>query len=145
QLIAAALKLGGAADYLNLGTVEFLVDGATGEFFFIEANPRLQVEHTVTEEVTGLNLVELQLQLAGGQTLGELGLAPGATPAPRGLAMQLRVNMETMTADGEAKPGGGLIAAFDAPSGRGIRVDSYGYVGYRTSPAYDSLLAKLIV
>ncbi len=145
QLIDAALRLGGAADYLNLGTVEFLVDGDSGEFFFIEANPRLQVEHTVTEEITGLNLVELQLQLAGGQSLDELGLGRDNVPAPRGIAMQLRINTETMGADGEAKPGGGIITAFEAPSGRGIRVDSYGYVGYRTSPAYDPLLAKLIV
>ena len=145
QLIDAALRLGGAADYLNLGTVEFLVDSDSGEFFFIEANPRLQVEHTVTEEITGLNLVELQLQLAGGQSLDELGLAREEVPAPRGIAMQLRINTETMGADGEAKPGGGTITAFEAPSGRGIRVDSYGYVGYRTSPAYDPLLAKLIV
>ena len=143
RLIEAALRLGEAADYLNLGTVEFLVDCDSGEFFFIEANPRLQVEHT--EEITGLNLVELQLQLAGGQTLDDLGLSRDNVPAPRGIAMQLRINTETMGADGEAKPGGGTIAAFEAPSGRGIRVDSYGYVGYRTSPAYDPLLAKLIV
>ncbi len=145
QLIDAALRLGEAADYLNLGTVEFLVDGDSGEYFFIEANPRLQVEHTVTEEITGLNLVELQLQLAGGQSLDELGLSREDVPAPRGIALQLRINTETMAADGEARPGGGTITAFEAPSGRGIRVDSYGYVGYRTSPAYDPLLAKLIV
>ncbi|MDP6876018.1 MAG: carboxyl transferase domain-containing protein [Alphaproteobacteria bacterium] len=145
QLIDAALRLGGAANYLNLGTVEFLLDGDSGEFFFIEANPRLQVEHTVTEEITGLNLVELQLQLAGGQSLDELGLGRDKIPAPRGIAMQLRINTESMSANGEAKPGGGTITAFEAPSGRGIRVDSYGYVGYRTSPAYDPLLAKLIV
>ena len=145
QLIDAALRLGGAADYLNLGTVEFLLDGDSGEFFFIEANPRLQVEHTVTEEITGLNLVELQLQLAGGQSLEELGLSRENVPAPRGIALQLRINTETMGADGEARPGGGTITAFEAPSGRGIRVDSYGYVGYQTSPAYDPLLAKLIV
>lgn len=145
KLIDAALRLAGAADYRNLGTVEFLVDADSGEFFFIEANPRLQVEHTVTEEVTGLNLVELQLQIAGGQTLADLGLTRDAVPEPRGIAVQLRINTETMTADGMAKPGGGTLTAFEAPSGRGIRVDSYGYVGYRTNPAYDSLLAKLIV
>ena len=145
KLIAASLKLGQAAHYLNLGTIEFLVDADTGAFFFIEANPRLQVEHTVTEEVTGLNLVELQLKLADGQSLEALGLTPDKVPSPRGIAMQLRINTETMGTDGEAKPGGGLITAFDAPSGQGIRVDSYGYAGYSTNPAYDSLLAKLIV
>jgi acetyl/propionyl-CoA carboxylase alpha subunit/acetyl-CoA carboxylase carboxyltransferase component len=145
RLIDASLRLAGAAGYLNLGTFEFLVDAETGEFFFIEANPRLQVEHTVTEEVTGLNLVELQLQLAGGQSLAELCLLRDQVPAPRGMALQLRVNTETMSADGEAKPGGGVLSAYEAPSGRGIRVDGYGYTGYRTNPAYDSLLAKLIV
>ena len=145
NLIAASLKLGEAANYLNLGTIEFLVDADTGAYFFIEANPRLQVEHTVTEEVTGINLVELQLQLAGGQSLEALGLLPNQVPHPRGVAMQLRINTETMGADGEAKPGGGLIKAFDPPSGQGVRVDSYGYAGYSTNPAYDSLLAKLIV
>jgi len=145
RLIDAALKLGRAANYLNLGTVEFLVDAERGDFFFIEANPRLQVEHTVTEEVTGLNLVELQLQLAGGDSLKDLGLTASEVPSPRGIAMQLRINTETMTADGEARPGGGELTAFEPPSGRGVRVDSYGYVGYRTNPAYDSLLAKLIV
>jgi acetyl/propionyl-CoA carboxylase alpha subunit/acetyl-CoA carboxylase carboxyltransferase component len=145
KLIEAALRLTGAVNYLNLGTVEFLVDQDSGEFFFIEANPRLQVEHTVTEEVTGLNLVELQLQLAGGMSLESLALTRAQVPAPRGIAMQLRINTETMSADGEIRPGGGRLTAFEAPSGRGIRVDSYGYVGYGTSPAYDSLLAKLIV
>jgi acetyl/propionyl-CoA carboxylase alpha subunit/acetyl-CoA carboxylase carboxyltransferase component len=145
KLLEAAMRLAEAANYKNLGTIEFLVDADSGEFFFIEANPRLQVEHTVTEEVTGLNLVEVQLQIAGGQTLADLGLTRDQVPSPRGMAMQLRVNTETMQADGEARPGGGVLTAFEPPSGRGIRVDHYGYVGYRTNPAYDSLLAKLIV
>ena len=146
KLIAASLKLGQAAHYLNLGTIEFLVDADTGAFFFIEANPRLQVEHTVTEEVTGLNLVELQLQLAGGQSLEALGLTPDKAPSPRGVSRCSCGSTQRPWAQaGEAKPGGGLITAFDAPSGQGIRVDSYGYAGYSTNPAYDSLLAKLIV
>ncbi len=145
RLLDAALRLTGAVNYKNLCTVEFLVDADTAEFFFIEANPRLQVEHTVTEEVSGLNLVELQLQIAGGQTLAELGLRKDEVPTPRGIAVQLRVNTETMQADGEAKPGGGPLSAFEPPSSRDIRVDSYSYAGYRTNPAYDSLLAKLIV
>ena len=116
-----------------------------GEHFFIEANPRLQVEHTVTEEITGLNLVELQLRLAGGATLAELGLTRERIPKPRGMALQARINLESIAADGTVKPGGGTLTAFETPSGRGIRVDSNGYVGYRTSPAYDPLLAKLIV
>ena len=145
RLIDDALKLAGAAHYLNLGTIEFLVDANSGEHFFIEANPRLQVEHTVTEEITGLNLVELQLRLAGGATLAELGLARERVPKPRGMALQARINLESIAADGTVKPGGGTLTTFETPSGRGIRVDSSGYVGYRTSPAYDPLLAKLIV
>ena len=145
RLLDAALALARAANYRSLGTFEFLVDGASGAFYFIEANPRLQVEHTVTEAVTGLDLVELQLRLAGGATLAELGLASGAGPTPRGMAMQLRINVETMQPDGAAKPGGGLLSTYEPPSGPDIRVDGYGYAGYATNPAYDSLLAKLIV
>ena len=145
KLIDAALKLAGAVHYRNLGTVEFLVDADTGEHFFIEANPRLQVEHTVTEEVTGLDLVELQLRIAGGATLAELGLTRDRIPQPRGMALQARINLESIAADGTVKPGGGTLTAFDVPSGRGIRVDGNGYVGYRTSAAYDPLLAKLVV
>ncbi|MCX7364298.1 MAG: carbamoyl-phosphate synthase large subunit, partial [Alphaproteobacteria bacterium] len=145
QLLDAALTLARTANYRSLGTFEFLVDCSSGAFYFIEANPRLQVEHTVTEAVTGLDLVELQLRLAAGATLAELGLASGAGPAPRGMAMQLRINVETMQPDGTAKPGGGVLGTFEPPSGPDIRVDGYGYAGYATNPAYDSLLAKLIV
>ena len=145
QLIDASLRLADAVNYRNLGTIEFLVDQETNEFYFIEANPRLQVEHTVTEEVTGLDLVELQLQISGGSSLADLDLTKEKVPMPRGTAMQLRINTETMLADGSIKPSGGYLTAFEAPSGRGIRVDSYGYPGYATNPAYDSLLAKLIV
>jgi acetyl/propionyl-CoA carboxylase alpha subunit/acetyl-CoA carboxylase carboxyltransferase component len=145
RLLASALRLARAVDYRSLGTVEFLVDRDTGEHFFIEANPRLQVEHTVTEEITGLNLVELQLRLALGASLADLGLARDRVPEPRGLAVQVRISTETIAPDGSVKPGGGTLTAFEPPSGRGIRVDSHGYVGYRTSPAYDPLLAKVIV
>ena len=145
QLLDAALTLARAANYRSLGTFEFLVDASSGAFYFIEANPRLQVEHTVTEAVTGLDLVELQLRVAGGATLAQLGLAGGAGPALRGMAMQLRINVETMQPDGAARPGGGVLSAFEPPSGPDIRVDGHGYAGYATNPAYDSLLAKLIV
>lgn len=139
QIVAAALRLGEAARYANLGTVEFLVSG--DRFAFIEANARLQVEHTVTEEVTGVDLVRLQFDLASGKRLKELDLPTGAT----GAAIELRVNMETMAADGATRPAGGTLAAFDVPSGPGVRVDTFGYAGYRTGPAFDSLLAKVIV
>ncbi|HEX7776955.1 MAG TPA: carboxyl transferase domain-containing protein [Parvibaculum sp.] len=146
KLTAAAVKLARAAAYDNLGTFEFLVDAADEKTFaFIEANPRLQVEHTVTEEVTGIDLVQTQLQIAAGKTLKQLGLTQKEIMRPRGFAIQLRVNMETMDAEGNAKPAGGIISTFEPPSGPGIRVDTFGYAGYRTSPSFDSLLAKIIV
>lgn len=146
SLTEAAVKLARAANYDNLGTFEFLVDAADMKTFaFIEANPRLQVEHTVTEEVTGVDLVQTQLRIAGGESLAGLGLTQEDIPAPRGFAIQLRVNMETMEADGNARPAGGTLSVFEPPSGPGLRVDTFGYAGYRTSPSFDSLLAKLIV
>ena len=149
RIIDAAKELAAAANYDNLGTFEFLVDNdaRTSEqaFAFIEANPRLQVEHTVTEEVLGLDLVQSQLAVAAGATLGSLGLAQGYIPKPRGFAMQLRVNMEVMDETGGTRPTGGTLALFDLPSGPGVRVDTFGYSGYRTSAAFDSLLAKVIV
>ena len=147
-LQAAAVMMGEAARYLGLGTIEFLVNegGAGPRFAFIEANPRLQVEHTVTEEVTGLDLVRLQLAVVGGARLADVGLATQSdAPVPRGVAVQARVNLETMTADGRVRPAGGVLSAYEPPSGPGVRVDGFGYGGYRTSVRYDSLLAKVIV
>ena len=149
RMIEAAKQLAAAAHYDNLGTFEFLVDGETGggepAFAFIEANPRLQVEHTVTEEVLGVDLVKSQLAIAAGATLASLGLTQSAVPAPRGYAMQLRINMEVMDEKGTTTPTGGTLAVFDPPSGPGVRVDTFGYSGYKTSTAFDSLLAKVIV
>jgi acetyl/propionyl-CoA carboxylase alpha subunit/acetyl-CoA carboxylase carboxyltransferase component len=149
RLTAAAIRLAKEVRYDNLGTFEFLLkaDAAAadeGAFAFIEANPRLQVEHTVTEEVTGVDLVKLQIQLASGRSLAELGLRQADVPEPRGFAMQVRINMESMGADGTTKPSGGTISAFDAPAGPGLRIDSFAYAGYATNPRFDSLLAKLI-
>ena len=148
RLLAAAIRMAGEVRYESLGTFEFLVNAEVGEgeaaFAFIEANARLQVEHTVTEEVTGIDLVKLQLQLAGGKTLAELGLRQADVPAPRGFAIQMRINMESMGADGIAKPSGGTLTAFDAPSGPGLRTDTFAYTGYTTNPNFDSLLAKLV-
>ena len=98
----------------------------------------------MTEEVTGIDLVQAQLGIAAGQSLADLGLAQAQIPDPRGFAIQARVNMERLTADGQTLPGAGTLTAFDPPAGPGVRVDSYGYVGYTTSPAFDSLLAKVI-
>jgi len=149
RLLAAAVRLAAAARYRGAGTFEFLVDAAVegdgAAIAFIEANARLQVEHTVTEEVTGLDLVAAQLAIAGGATLAGLGLTQSAIPAPRGMAVQARVNLETMQPDGSVKGAGGVLSAYDPPSGPGVRVDGYGYAGYRTNPRFDSLLAKVIV
>ena len=147
RLTKAAVRLAEAARYESLGTFEFLVDaGSAGDgYFFIEANPRLQVEHTVTEAVLGIDLVEAQFRLAAGESLEALRLRQVDVPEPRGSAIELRINMETMRADGSVAPTGGILTAFELPSGPGIRVDSLGYAGYETSPRYDSLLAKLIV
>ena len=145
RLFAHATALARAAAYRGLGTMEFLVPPGGGEPVFLEGNARLQVEHTVTEEVTGLDLVRLQLQIAAGQTLADLGLTQARVPQPRGHALQARVNLETMAADGSVRPTGGTLAVYEPPSGPGVRVDGFGYGGYRTSARYDSLLAKVIV
>ena len=144
RVIQAALTLARDAAYRSLGTFEFLVDAAADAFYFMEANPRLQVEHTVTEEVTGVDLVSTQLRIAFGVTLGELRLDPSAPPPPRGYAIQARVNMERLLPDGSAIPSGGTVSSLDLPTGPGIRVDTLGYTGYRVSPSYDSLFAKVI-
>jgi acetyl/propionyl-CoA carboxylase alpha subunit/acetyl-CoA carboxylase carboxyltransferase component len=138
----AAVALGASVDRLGLATVEFLVGADTS--VLLECNARLQVEHTVTEQVTGLDLVELQLRLADGATLAELGL-DGGTRAPRGVAVQCRVNAETVTPDGEVRPSGGTLSRFRPPTGRGVRVDTAAGPGYPINPRYDSLLAKVVV
>ncbi len=148
RLSSAAVRLAQETHYASLGTFEFLVDAEQGgdnaTFAFIEANARLQVEHTVTEEVTGIDLVKAQLRLAGGSSLADLGLTQERIPEPRGFAMQVRINMETIDSDGTPRPSGGTLTAFEVPSGPGLRTDTFGYVGYTTSPSFDSLLAKLI-
>ncbi|BEP37575.1 carboxyl transferase domain-containing protein [Variovorax sp. V59] len=143
----AALRMARAAGYRSLGTFEFLVDAASATlpFVFIEANPRLQVEHTVTEAVTGLDLVQLQMAVAAGQPLKALGVEADRTAAQRGFAVQWRISAETLDAHGNARPSGGTLARFDLPSGPGVRVDTHGYAGLAPSPHYDTLLAKLIV
>jgi len=143
-LVEAALALGASAGLRGLATCEFLVDARDGTFAFIEANARLQVEHTVTEAVTGLDLVGLQLRIADGATLADLGLG-GGPPPPRGTALQLRINAETMLPSGEVQPATGTLTAFEIPSGPGVRVDTDGFAGYVCNPRFDSLLAKLVV
>ena len=140
----AAVEMASAIGYRGLATFEFLV-GSDGTPRFMEANARLQVEHTVTEAVTGLDLVEMQLRTAAGETLPDLGLEQGDWVAVTGVAVQARVNTERMSTEGDVTPTGGTIDAFTMPAGRGVRVDTYGQRGYTTNPRYDSLLAKIIV
>lgn len=135
RILADAIELMQAADYVNAGTVEFLVTPETGEHFFIECNPRIQVEHTVTEQVTGIDLVEAQFNIASGASLASLGLGDqDAVGAPRGFAVQVRV----------VARGTGTLCAYKEPSGPGVRVDACGYLGYTPPPQFDPLLAKLI-
>ncbi|SPA57023.1 acetyl-CoA carboxylase family protein [Cupriavidus taiwanensis] len=149
QIIKAALRLARRVNYQSLGTFEFLVEetesGEQKDFVFIEANPRLQVEHTITEQVTGVDLVALQIGIAAGQALADLGLDPAAPPQARGYAIQVRINAEMTDAQGLARPAHGRLERFDPPSGPDVRVDSHGYTGYEPSPNFDTLLAKLIV
>src|SRR5215208_312726 len=135
HILADATKLARAAGYVNAGTVEFLVSPETGEHFFIECNPRIQVEHTVTEQVTGVDLVEAQFRIAAGASLPSLGLGDQqAVGAPRGFAVQARV---VATAPG-------TITAYKEPTGPGMRVDACGYLGYAPPPQFDPLFAKVI-
>jgi acetyl/propionyl-CoA carboxylase alpha subunit/acetyl-CoA carboxylase carboxyltransferase component len=148
ELLELSVALGKAVNYRGVGTIEFLINQDSSSampFAFIEANPRLQVEHTVTEAITGLDLVSIQLKIAAGGSLSKMGLSQAAIPAPRGVAIESRVNLESMNTDGTARPTGGTLSTYEPVSGPGIRVDGFGYAGYRTGVRFDSLLAKVIV
>ncbi|HZC52961.1 MAG TPA: carboxyl transferase domain-containing protein, partial [Mycobacterium sp.] len=157
ELHQAAVRLCARVGLHGLATVEFLVTGeevAGEEYVFLEINPRIQVEHTVTEETTGVDLVAVQLAIAGGASYYELGLPAGIASdgtevigepaARRGIAIQARVNMETFAADGSVVSAAGTLTVFSPPTGPGVRVDSYGRPGLVTSTRYDSLLAKVV-
>ncbi len=139
-ICADAVKLARAVDYRNAGTVEFLVD-REGSYYFIEVNPRIQVEHTVTEQVTLIDLVQAQIRIAGGATLAELGLAQERIEL-RGVAIQCRVTTENPRRG--FQPDTGRIEVFREGAGMGIRLDGgSGYAGAQISPDYDSLLVKV--
>ncbi len=147
EITGAALRIAQQVNYVSLGTFEFLIENSNGKvssFAFMEANPRLQVEHTVTEEVTGIDLVKAQIEIAGGKRLSELGFTHDARH-PRSYALQVRINLEHIAENGNMIPTGGRLTVYEVPSGPGIRVDGYGYSGYTTNPSFDSLLAKLII
>jgi acetyl-CoA carboxylase biotin carboxylase subunit len=123
--------------YRNAGTFEFLLGPDQG-FYFIELNARLQVEHPVSELVTGIDLVREQLRIAAGEPLSATGRAPR-----RGHAIEIRINAEDPARDFAPAPG--LVTEFRAPLGPGIRVDTFVEAGYTVPPFYDSLLSKLVV
>jgi len=133
----AAVRIAKAAGYRNAGTVEFLLD-PRGDFYFMEMNTRIQVEHPVTEMVTGLDLVKAQLRIAAGERLG----VTQADIRVSGHSVECRINAE----DPERfLPAPGVVASLRLPGGPGVRVDTHVYAGYRVPPYYDSLLAKVVV
>ena len=134
---AACLRAAREWGYRSAGTMEFLVDDE-GRFYFLELNARLQVEHPVTEMITGLDLVHEQLRVAQGELLSKTGIAES-----RGAAIEVRINAEDPSHD--FRPAAGTLAGFRLAAGPGVRVDTHCYQGYRVPPNYDSLLAKLCV
>jgi acetyl-CoA carboxylase biotin carboxylase subunit len=133
----AAIRIAEVAQYTNAGTVEFLVD-EDGRYYFLEVNKRIQVEHAITEEVTGLDLVKMQIAIAMGEPLrlkqGDIHL--------KGHAIECRINAEDPFDD--FRPSPGRVAMYYAPGGRGCRVDSHVYAGYTIPPNYDSMIGKVI-
>jgi acetyl-CoA carboxylase biotin carboxylase subunit len=137
RLLAAAVKAGETVGYSNAGTVECLLDPGTGEFFFLEMNTRLQVEHPITELIHGIDLVEQQLRIAAGE-------APSfdVDQKPAGHAIELRINAEDPR---RFLPGPGKVVTWVEPTGDGVRVDSGYGPGTTVTPHYDSLMAKVIL
>ena len=133
----AAIRIAEAAHYTNVGTVEFIVDDH-GNFYFLEVNKRIQVEHPITEEVTGYDLVKLQIMIAMGEPLK----LTEKDVQFRGHAIECRINAEDPFDD--FRPSPGRIEMYYAPGGRGVRVDSHAYAGYSIPPHYDSMIGKLI-
>jgi acetyl-CoA carboxylase biotin carboxylase subunit len=138
DLCERAIRAVVAAGYENVGTLEFLVDNA-GNFYFIEINCRIQVEHPITEALTGIDLVATQIRIAAGEPLG----FSQADVISRGHAIEFRINAEDPEHD--FRPSAGLVEQYLPPGGPGIRMDSHLYAGYEVPPFYDSLLGKLIV
>ncbi|HEY7131557.1 MAG TPA: acetyl-CoA carboxylase biotin carboxylase subunit [Candidatus Limnocylindrales bacterium] len=138
ELCTRAIRAVVSAGYENVGTLEFLVD-REGTFYFIEINCRIQVEHPVTELLTGIDLVATQIRIAAGEPLG----FSQADVVTRGHAIEFRVNAEDP--EREFRPAAGVVERYLAPGGPGVRMDSHLYAGYEVPPFYDSLLGKLVV
>ena len=138
RMADAAVALIKSLNYVNAGTVEFIFDPASGKFFFIEMNTRIQVEHPVTEMVTGTDLVVEQFRVAAGEKLSF-----GSTFSEGRTAIEFRINAEDAARD--FRPSPGLLTRWRPPSGRDIRIDSHVYENYAVPPYYNSMLAKLIV
>lgn len=136
QMGTAAVKGAKAVKYLGAGTIEFLVDDEKN-FYFMEMNTRIQVEHPVTEEVTNVDLLKTQIQVAAGERLSKKKIKP------HGHAIECRVNAEDP--DHDFRPSPGKITSFHVPGGFKVRVDTHAYAGYEIPPYYDSLIAKLII
>jgi acetyl-CoA carboxylase biotin carboxylase subunit len=134
----AAVRIADAVHYTNAGTVEFIVDNQ-GNFYFLEVNKRIQVEHPVTEEVTGIDLVRYQILLAMGEPLQH----SQSDIEFKGHAIECRINAENPFDD--FRPSPGRVEMYYQPGGRGVRVDTHVYAGYTISPMYDSMIGKLIV
>lgn len=135
----AAVKAVRAVDYRNAGTIEFLLD-ESGKFYFMEMNTRVQVEHPVSEQITGVDIIKEQLRIAAGEPMSCAQRAPFS---PNGHAIEFRINAEDP--ENAFRPSPGTITRFDVPGGPGVRVESYVHAGAVISPYYDSMVAKLIV
>lgn len=145
RICAAAIKIGRAVNYYAAGTVEFLVDADAGEFYFIEVNPRIQVEHTVTEEVTGIDIVKSQILVSQGLPLSdeEIGLGSQEKVRTQGYAIQCRVTTEDPA--NNFMPDYGRVSHYRSASGMGIRLDAgTAFSGAVVTPYYDSLLVKVV-
>ena len=138
RLHASAVRLTSSARYRNAGTVEFLYDVDRNDFYFIEVNSRIQVEHPVTEQVTGVDLIAVQLRVAAGEGIG----VEQQDVVLQGHAIEVRVNAENPLANFAPSPG--RITRWHAPTGEGIRLDTHARQGYLVPPFYDSMIGKLI-
>ncbi len=139
ELCSSAVRLARAVGYSGAGTVEYLFDDESGQFYFMEMNTRIQVEHPVTEMITGIDLVAEMLRIAGGEPLR----LRQSDISVRGHAIEVRLNAEDPSRDFAPFPG--TVTALRVPGGPGVRFESMLYAGYTVPPFYDSLLAKLVV